>query len=119
MQFNRILTALAAVVVSAVTTTGAIAPAAAAGGGEVIYSSRTGPTESTLLVCEDWGVSSCQRYHWFRIKFGESSKQYVQDADGFYVPSYCNAYVGSSAYAPNRWVKIGDATRARVELNCW
>ena len=122
MTLTRILTSVAAAVVTVVATMGAIAPTVAeakTGGGEVIYYERTGPADSTLLVCEDWGVSSCQAYHWFRIRFGESSKKYVQDADGFYIPSKCTARVGSTAYPPNQWIKVTDIARARVELSCW
>lgn len=101
-------------------------PAHAAAGDLIIRHSSS--SDRTLLtVCKDWGSTSCASGS-VRADLARGQSSWWADADGFYLPSGCNAGVSGSIYPPKilsatGWHKLsgavsGAAITRTVELMC-
>lgn len=70
----------------------------------------------SLLVAKNWPLFGAPDT--VRVYPGQSSKRYIRDADGYFVPYGCSAYTVGWGYVAPGWHKLTDGQTANVKLTC-
>lgn len=81
-------------------------------------------SDKWLVVADDWNCGgsgeACGQKK--RLYPGQDSKDYMNDADGLYVPNGCKGMFSSGAGMPvsysSGWHKINDLVQGSVKINC-